>query len=202
MTSSDDLHHYTGRMNRVTAPLRAARGALALTALLAACAAGAPNAVRESLDERTGTTVTSLARPLELVAVEARGTNADPFAFVAPFETNRAGVRAIYLWAAVPNETGAWQSLRLTLDDSLPLPLGEPLADPKLIALDAFPYASPTPWALVRAYPISEESLKLIAQARRIDLDARYAQSADARFRGEITPPELLAEFVSSLGLR
>ena len=98
-----------------------------LLAALAGCASVPENAVSERLDERTGTTVTTMQKPIELVSTEPRGSNSDPFAYLAPFETNRMGRRELFLWIAVPDERGgasaagaegAWNLLlRLTIRD-------------------------------------------------------------------------------------
>ena len=77
-----------------------------LLAALAGCASVPENAVSERLDERTGTTVTTMQKPIELVSTEPRGSNSDPFAYLAPFETNRMGQRELFLWIAVPDERG------------------------------------------------------------------------------------------------
>jgi hypothetical protein len=173
-----------------------------LAGLLSGCASAPANTVSESLDERTGTTVTRLDRPLELVATEARGKGADPFAYVATFETNRMGKRSAYLWTAVPNEGRRPLGLSVLLDGDVPLPLGTPTDDPKAIDVGAFPYAAPTPWSATRAFPISDDSLRALAAAGRVEVVARYEGGATARFAGAVEPADLFARFRDSLGLR
>jgi hypothetical protein len=173
-----------------------------LAGLLAGCAAAPTNTVSEALDERTGTTVTRLDRPLELVATEARGKGADPFAYVGTFETNRMGKRAAYLWTAVPNEGRQALGLSVLLDGDKPLPLGTPTSDPKAIDVGTFPYAPPTPWSATRAFPISEDSLRALATAARVEVVARYEGGVTVRFAGAVEPADLFAKFRDSLGLR
>lgn len=82
-----------------------ANGFAAALALTSSGCIGLPEQdVLEALDEATGTSLTRLARPIELLTVEPRGPGADPFAYVAPFETNRMGQRRAFLWIAVPDE--------------------------------------------------------------------------------------------------
>ncbi len=60
----------------------------------------------KGLDANTGTTVTVMPKPVELIVDKARGTKTDPFAYVAPFETNRMGSHELYLWVSAPQVAG------------------------------------------------------------------------------------------------
>lgn len=73
--------------------------------LLGGCATQG-NAINERLDPNTATTVTILSRPVELFSQNGHGVAADPFAYLAPFETNRQGARALYLWVSAPVNAG------------------------------------------------------------------------------------------------
>lgn len=109
-----------------------------LCILLAGCATpGEP--VVENLDETTGVTVMRLAEPVELVAGPSPNRDQDPFAFVGPFETNRQGARASFLWIGLPVKgTG------LVRCGTLSVPIG-PLS-PEDIGLSGMPYRAPAPW--------------------------------------------------------
>ncbi len=174
--------------------------ALALALLLSGCAAAPENTVAEQLDERTGTTVTRIDRPIELVSTEPRGSNTDPFAYVAPFETNRMGKRELYLWVAVPDERGGaappvvlagTETLRMT-------PRG---GDAKSLTLAAFPYANPAPWSAINAYAIDEATLRTLAGAGSIEVSVRYADQRVIRFIGAPRPADILQQFLRNLGL-
>ena len=171
-----------------------------LFGLAAGCASLPENAVAERLDERTGTTVTAMQRPIELVSVEPRGNNSDPFAYVAPFETNRMGTRQLYLWVAVPDERGGSAvPVVIVGGDTLPLrPLG---ADPRTAGLAGFPYATPAPWSALQVYQIDEAALRTLGAAAGIDVTVRYADDRVLRFSGAPRPAWIIAEFVRSLGL-
>jgi hypothetical protein len=158
------------------------------------------NAVAEQLDERTGTTVTRIERPIELVSTEPRGSNTDPFAYVAPFETNRMGQRQLYLWVAVPDERGGAKP-PVVLAGTETLRMVSKGSDPQGLTLGAFPYANPAPWSAIHAYAIDEATLRTLAGASSLDVSVRYADDRVIRFTGAPRPPDLLQQFLRTLGL-
>ncbi len=188
-------------------PVRAAWPAAALllsfnAGLLGGCASAPTSAIREQLDERTGTTITSLGKPLQLLAQQARGPGADPFAFVGSFETNRMGQRRLYLWLAVPNESRSEVQLSVSVDAGKPLPLGAAVAEPAAAGLARYPYDAPTPWSLVQAFELDESALRLLAAARRVQIDARYSGGTEpVAFNADVEPADLFARFQQALGL-
>jgi hypothetical protein len=175
-------------------------GLAALFALGAGCASLPENAVAERLDERTGTTVTAMQRPVELVSTEPRGSNSDPFAYVAPFETNRMGARQLYLWVAAPDERGG-AGVPVVLLGNEPLALRPLGTDPRAAGLASFPYAAPAPWSAQQVYQIDEAALRSLAAAASIDITVRYADARVVRFSGAPRPAEIVGEFLRSLGL-
>jgi hypothetical protein len=182
------------------APALALLAASSLAPLLGGCAAVPANAVAEQLDERTGTTVTRIERPIELVSTEPRGNNTDPFAYLAPFETNRMGQRQLYLWVAVPDERGGARP-PVVLAGSEILHMVSKGSDPKSLALAAFPYPNPAPWSAIHAYEIDEATLRSLAGTASIDVSVRYADEHVIRFTGAPRPADLLQQFVRNLGL-
>src|ERR1700733_9508912 len=77
-------------------------------AVLGACAALPPTEpVSEQLDPDTATTVTVLSQPVELYSQSSRSKQTDPFAYIAPFETNRMGSKELFLWVSTPQAQGA-----------------------------------------------------------------------------------------------
>src|SRR5258708_7383237 len=78
-----------------------------VAALLGACAAlPLSEPVSEKLDPDTATTVTVLRQPIELYSQTSRSKQTDPFAYIAPFETNRMGTRELFLWVSTPQAQG------------------------------------------------------------------------------------------------
>jgi len=171
-----------------------------LSVLLGGCAAVPDNTVAEQLDERTGTTVTRIERPIELVSTEPRGSNTDPFAYVAPFETNRMGQRQLYLWVAVPDERGGAQP-PVVIAGGAALTLTPRGSDAKALTLAAFPYDSPAPWSAINVYSIDEATLRTLAAAGTIDVTVRYADGRVIRFSGAPRPADILQKFLGNLGL-
>lgn len=174
--------------------------ALTLLAGLMACVSVPQNSISEALDERTGTTVTRLDRPLELVAVESRGPGSDPFAFFGTFETNRMGQRSLYLWLGLPDETGDAGTAVVSVDGRA-LSLGAAVASPAALSLGAFPYANPAPWSTIRVFVLSEAALAELSGATRIEIAVNYASNRAARFSGDVTPRDIFSAFRGRLGL-
>jgi hypothetical protein len=63
--------------------------------------------VAEKLDPDTAVTVTVLSSPIELYSQSSRSKQTDPFAYLAPFETNRMGAKELFLWVSTPQAQGA-----------------------------------------------------------------------------------------------
>jgi len=172
--------------------------ALLLTLQLAGCATTPPDPIAEALDERTGTTLTRLAEPLELLALEPRGANLDPFAWLGPFETNRMGRRALYLWIAVPDEKGHAARPELSIDGR-PLPLTA-AASGTTLGLAAQPYALPAPWSAVSVYTLDAAQLDALLAARALQLEVGY-EGESVRFATRGDAAAVLHEFGARLGL-
>ena len=137
---------------------------------------------------------------IELVSTEPRGNNTDPFAYVAPFETNRMGQRQLYLWVAVPDERGGARP-PVVLAGSEPLRMVPKGSDPQALTLAAFPYANPAPWSSIHAYALDDATLRALAGAATIDVSVRYADDHVIRFTGSPRPADLLQQFLRNLGL-
>lgn len=164
--------------------------------LLAACATPAIDPVDEQLDRDTGTTITRLGRPVELLATAPRGRNADPFAYLAPFETNRVGERRLFLWASVPGDSAAMPRLHCgELGASLEAPLagGMPTVG---MGLTRLPYRALAAWSAVHVIPIDAIWLDCLASDARLEVEVgedRFAsdgaRSGDlAAFRERVRP--------------
>ena len=172
--------------------------ALAVLVTLAGCAAAPVNAPQELLDETTGTTLTRLVAPVELTSIEPRGANADPFAYLAPFETNRMGERRLYLWLAIPDEQkrGAVPVLQI---DGETLEVGAPLPDVRAAGLARWPYADPAPWSAVHVFELDATQLAALAGASELRLSE---QGRSLAFAARLPRPGVIAEFSGRLGLQ
>jgi hypothetical protein len=176
--------------------------------LLGACAATPTEPVSEKLDPDTATTVTTLSRPIELLSQTNRSKQTDPFAYIAPFETNRMGAKDLFLWVSTPQSEGNLTQPQV-LCNGQPLSL-EPLSqeggpadahagpggnvapgvapgeavkvDLSKLSLSRAPYEAPVPWSTQWYFRLPAESLKCLADAEGISLEARAADGGQEQF--------------------
>lgn len=170
---------------------------MTLAMLVAGCATLPANEVLETLDEATGTSLTRLARPIELLTVKPRGPHSDPFAYLAPFETNRMGQRRAYLWVAVPDERGDAQEATLSIAGST-IALGARQSE-RDAGLAQLPYRSPAPWSRIFVYELDATALRALASPGewRLTLSRREGTAA---FAGTPRPATLVADYLARLG--
>ena len=148
-----------------------ALAAMMVTALTG-CASAPADPVHDRLDTQTATTVTVLKAPVELTSDIAV---ADPFAYVAPFETDRMGERALYLWISVPQVNGPMSEPKITCDGH-PLSLQAIGADLAQFNLSRPPYTLPAPWSGQWYFKLPQESLQCLGTAQGISLETQAAQ--------------------------
>ncbi len=146
---------------------------------LAACASTPQEPVSERVDPDTATTVTVIDRPIELVAEQSR--TPDPFAYIAPFETDRMGQRSLYLWVATPDAAGLRPQPQL-LCDGQPVGLQPTEGNLANLQLSAPPYTSPAPWSAQWYFRLPPEGLKCLAGARDIALETPAPEGTPVRF--------------------
>jgi hypothetical protein len=169
---------------------RATRLALpGLCALLAACAASAPQALKESLDEHSTLTVTQLEKPVWLLRTAALGSSADPFVFLGPFETDRMGARALYLWIAVPAIERVIEPPQVFVEQRS-VELGA-LRSAAATGLSRSPYRKPEPWGVEFYYTLDAAQLARLAHGTHIDVVVHYAKLGEQHFEVDAAPAEL-----------
>ncbi len=173
---------------------------LLVTVFASGCATDGNLTPETTLDERTGTTVSHLAAPLQLLASEPGSPNGDPFVFAAPFETNRMGKRRLYLWVAVPGEADAPPAPALTLDGQ-PLVLPAAPADATTLGVAAMPYATPAPWSRVFVFALDESALRRLEATTQLAVTVQYARAGSKSFAGAWDGRGAIAQFRRSLGL-
>ena len=176
-----------------------------LFGLLSGCA-GQPSVMPvESLDERTGITVTALKEPIELLpsaqfVASHKGTT---FVFMGPVEWNRSGEFSYGLWVhiapgngAQPGDIHETQALTLTLDDgALVLSLIEPSK------LGREPYKQVASWGQTAYFSLTVETLRRMAASRKLELDARAPDGSIIAFTAVADMRAALTEYVRSRGL-
>lgn len=176
-------------------------------ALLGACATVPTEPVSETLDPDTATTVTTLSRPIELLSQGTRDKQTDPFAYIGPFETNRMGAKELFLWVSTPQAQGELTQPQLLCNGQRvnlqPLTMendalgargapgdnvtagtgGGPVkVDLSKLNLSRAPYEAPVPWSTQWYFKLPADSLKCLADADGIVLEARAADGGEAQF--------------------
>lgn len=140
--------------------------------------------VVERLDPDTATTLTVLSKPVELVGEGAHGPNENPFAFIAPFETDRMGKYALYLWMSAPSIQGANLQPALICDGRA-LPLSPLDSDLSHIGLSSAPYTAPVPWNMQWYFQLPRDSLDCLAAAQNVALETHGTNGVPERFSVE-----------------
>ena len=194
VTGRHDHADYNPEMSRIdvrTALLVLAAGALA------ACAETPSEPTSEMLDETTGVTVARLAQPIELLVDRGRGASGDPFAYLAPFETNRMGERALFLWTATPEDPSGAPPVLLA--DGEPIALAPMMLSARDIGLSSAPYQRPAPWSVERLYRADRELLERLARAGRVELIVRAADGTEQRYTADAAARASLLSFVADL---
>jgi hypothetical protein len=196
------------RFLSATRPRGLSIAAMGLGALvLGACASAPPEPVSEKLDPDTAITVTTLSRPIELLSQSNRSKQTDPFAYIAPFETNKMGARDLFLWVSTPQAQGQLTRPQV-LCNGQPLNLqplsqdgdalgaraapgdnvtgdeaGAPVkVDLSKLSLSRAPYEAPVPWSTQWYFRLPPDGLKCLADAEGIALEARAADGAEEQF--------------------
>lgn len=141
-----------------------------LATWVTACATNPSQSVVEKLDPDTATTLTVLNKPVELVAESLHNAGGDPFAFLGPFETNRAGNRIQYLWISAPSVENAKIEPQLMCDGQA-LTLSPVEGDIAHLGLSHPPYEKPAPWSLEWYFQLPADMLRCLADAHRVTIE-------------------------------
>src|SRR5262245_9709666 len=168
---------------------------LGFSAALAGCTP-LPTEADERLDTSTGTTVTVMPRPVELLIVRPSGAKNDPFAYLAPFETNRMGSHEMFLWVSAPQVAGPLGVPKVFCgDDEIPLEIAkEELKD---MGLSRAPYALPAPWSTQWYFKLSGEVLDCLARAPRVKVTTQVGDAAPEDYVAEAPALSSLGEFAA-----
>ncbi|MEP6883425.1 MAG: hypothetical protein ABJC66_01620 [Gammaproteobacteria bacterium] len=177
-----------------------------LFGLLAGCAQSSVKPV-ESLDERTGVTVTSLKEPIVLVpgaklAAQAEGKHIS-FAYMGPVEWNRSGEFSYGWWVhiapgsgAQPGDIHAADALTVILDDG-----AIALTAIGSVKLGREPYQPVASWGQTAYFNLTIDTLRRMATSRTLKLDVRAADGSVIGFSAVADMRAVLTEYVQSRGL-
>ncbi|MGD0491100.1 MAG: hypothetical protein ABSC32_06100 [Steroidobacteraceae bacterium] len=156
----------------------------AAASLLAACGGESSIKPSEVLDERTGMTVGTLDKPIELVQGAAAPASTafqrrQSFAYLGPVEWDNMGNIAYGLWIHVaPGNDWRFEDIQargavsLSLDD-----VTAPLSVIKPPALARAPYQPVASWGETAYFGVDLELLKRMAASGKIGLDVKAGDS-------------------------
>jgi hypothetical protein len=154
------------------------------------------DAESERLDSNTGTTVTLMPRPVELIADRSHGPKTDPFAYLAPFETNRMGSHALFLWVSAPQVAEPLGVPQVFCGDEL-IKLEPMNADLASIGLSRHPYALPAPWSAQWYFKLSGEVLDCFAGARQLKVITQAGEAELENYTAEAAALSGLSAFAA-----
>ena len=173
---------------------------IALLVALAGCMSVPSPAVRDKLDAKTGSTISTLPDSIQLVTAAYRGANATAFAYLAPFEIDQMGVRTLFLWVLVPND-GPATSPPVILCDGKDVDLHLQTGGLNEMRLTEPPYKPPYPWGTQWHFLLTDAALKCFAQAHLIELEYLGTRPEPERFtiesRKDATGFPVLQAFVA-----
>lgn len=173
--------------------------------LLSGCASEGSIKPSESLDERTGMTIGSLEKPLELVQSGQFAVTPEQhmsFAYLGPVEWDNMGTITHGLWVHLAPASD-WQfddikapgTVVLALDDrAMPLKLTQPPAPAR------GPYRPVASWGQTAYFELDLETLKRMASSHRIELDFKAAGGTAVRFAAAPDARDTLMRYVQARG--
>jgi hypothetical protein len=173
-------------------------------ALLSGCASEGDIKPSESLDERTGMTVGSLEKPLELVQSGQFSVTPEPHvstAYLGPVEWDNSGTITYGLWIHLA-PANDWQFDDITAPGSVVLALDDGATQLRLMqppAATRGPYRPLASWGQTAYFDLNLDILKRMASSRRIELDIKAAGTA-VRFAAAPDARETLMRYVHARG--
>jgi hypothetical protein len=170
--------------------------AFALVAILSACAVEPTQDEQQRLDTETGTTVTLMPKPVELIVDRTRGPKTDPFAYLAPFETNRMGTHDLYLWVSAPQVAAPLGVPQLFCGDQR-IQLEPANMSLQSMGLSVPPYKLPAPWSAQWYFKLSGEVLDCLASAPRLRIVTQAGQDEPEQFTAEAQALAGLSDFAT-----
>jgi hypothetical protein len=159
--------------------------AFVIAALLVGCTTDR-EAATDQLDPETGATLMRLDRPLEFVATVRRADDADPFAYAAPFVTDRMGARAYFIWIAIPGDQTVAEAPELRCGE-VPVSLREHGAAPPA-TLSSRPYDRPAPWSSDYYFEVDPDTLAGLERCGRLAITVHYTSAGAVRFESNSGP--------------
>jgi hypothetical protein len=153
---------------------------------LSSCAAAPGPTVQDKLDAQTGSTVSVLPEPVELLTSTYFGVKTGTFAYLGPFETDQMGTRTLFLWVLVPHDVSSTVVPVIHCDDA-PVTLPRQSGSLRVMGLAQPPYDPPDPWGAQWYFALDDATLACFAHAHRISVDIPNAHGDLVTFTVEST---------------
>ena len=180
---------------------------IAALVLGAGCAGGPSVKPVETLDERSGVTVGSLADPIELVQSDPTEVfvagKRPSFALLGPVEWDQMGVISEGLWIHIApvdarpiGDIRAPAAITLLLDEQ-PLMLSA-IEAPQL---GREPYKRAAPWGHAAYFTLGTQLLKRMAASRDIKLQIRAQDDSIIVYSAAADAPRAIAEYMKDRGI-
>jgi hypothetical protein len=174
--------------------------------LAAGCTAGSSIKPAEALDERTGMTVGSLEKPIELLQgpqqVLTTFERRPSFAYLGPIEWDNMGAITYGLWVHLaPGNDWRFEDIKanggavLALDDG-PVALSVMDTPPRLAH---GPYQAVASWGQTAYFNLDLALLRRMAASDKIELDFKAGDSV-VRFSAAPNARELLVQYLHARG--
>jgi hypothetical protein len=172
---------------------------------LCACAAAPGPAVHDKLDAKTGSTVSVMPEPLELLTSGYIGAHSGAFAYLGPLEIDQMGARTLYLWVLVPHDVSSSVAPVIHCDDArVTLPLQT--ASLRDMGLAEPPYDPADPWGAQWYFALDDATLACFAHAHRITIDIPNARGEVVTYTAEsaknVTGFPIIATFAARRGTK
>jgi hypothetical protein len=152
--------------------------------LLGACTAGPGPAVNDKLDQKTGSTISVMPKPLELLTSGYIGTHGGAFAFLGPFEVDQMGTRTLFLWVLVPHDVSSTVVPVIHCNDNA-ITLHVKKDGLRSMELAESPYDPADPWGTQWYFDLDDATLVCLAHARTITLEVPTDQGDLVTFVSE-----------------
>jgi hypothetical protein len=141
----------------------------------------------EILDERSGMTVGTLKKPMELVQSAENGPTSGKrlsFAYLGPIEWDNMGTLRYGLWVHLaPGNDWRFDSIKMTGDVTLSLDDGAialSIIDPPELA--HAPYDPEASWGQTAYFDLSVDMLRRMAASEKIELEFKAGRDGPVRF--------------------
>jgi hypothetical protein len=173
--------------------------------LAAGCASEGSIKPAESLDERTGMTVGSLEKPLELIPVGQFAVSPSrhmSFAYLGPVEWDNMGTITYGLWVHLAPASD-WQFDDIKAPQAVVLVLDNAPVVLKAIAAPALargPYQPVASWGQTAYFALDLPTLQRMASSQGIELAFKVAGGTAVRFAAAPDAHETLTRYVHARG--